>query len=385
MSVEEKIKIGVAVHTYGHIAPDVYANHLGMFCRWAKRYAALFIHVDGVKTAEARNLLVERAIEEGCTHIFFLDADHLVDENILPCLLGNTIATVVSGLIVKRDGKDSQVGFVKKSDGFYYNVALPTDGLSYAVDACAFGCTLIDLSVFKDIEKPYFKDVLYRDSEGALQQRRSDMEFCREVKALGKDIRIDTRVRVGHIGKQSVYYPKEVQYQLPVYKLAAELVKEMDNPSVVDFGCGSGRKLVEILAPLCQVAVGIDRKDLIEGCERLYPDSNIKWGAADLEEPIETCGKFDLVICADVLEHLDNPSVLTSTILDHLTDDGYAVISTPDVDTIPEGVKINPAHKQFWNEKQFVAFLSNNGLKIVDVKREKEISEYISIIAICGR
>ncbi len=380
-----KRKIAVAVHTYGHIDPAVYANHVGVFSVWAKKFQTMFLHIDGVKVSEGRNLLVERAMEEACTHILFLDSDHLVDDNLLPCLLGNTIATVVSGLIVRRDGKNSQVGFLQRDDGYFHNIVLPTDGLSYSVAACAFGCTLIDLSIFKSIEKPYFKDSLVRDSKGELRQQRSDMEFCREVKALGKDIRIDTRVRVGHVGRKPIHYPEVTQYQLPAYKAAADVAKEMDKPLAIDFGCGYGAKLAELIEPLCQSVIGIDQNQRISFCPDMNPDSKITWLALDLDKSIKHLGNVDLIICADVLEHLSNPETLIKTIVEHLKDDGVAVISTPDSETTSKDVEINPSHKNFWNEEQFVTVLKANGLNIVELKREEEITEYISMIAICKK
>ncbi len=382
---KKDVKVAVAVHSYGHIAPDVYANHIGNFARWSRMCTALFLHIDGVKTAEARNSLVERAIEEGCTHIFFLDTDHLVNEKILPQLLGNAEAAVVSGLVVRRDGKDSQIGFIQKDDGLFYNIILPTEGLSYAVDACAFGCTLIDLDVFKHIEKPYFKDILVRGSDGTLSQRRSDVEFCREVRELGKDVRIDTRARVGHAGQQLVHYPTDVQYQLQTYNTAAELAKNMPKPSVIDFGCGFGSKLVDIIVPVSGVVFGVDKNECIVGCKRLHPNIDISWNVADLNESIEGYGQSDLVICADVLEHLDKPDVLVHTIVEHLKHKGRAVISTPDAKSVTRDIKINPEHKHLWNEEQFTKLLTDNGLTVVSVEKEKEISGYISMIFVCTR
>jgi hypothetical protein len=126
----------------------------------------------------------------------------------LPCLLGNTGAAAVSGLITKRNSDNVQIGFIKADEDYYHPLNLKIDGSSYEVDVCAFGCTLIELSVFKYIEEPFFKDVMCRAKDGKLYQVRSDINFCRDLKALGKSIRIDTRVLVGHVGSEQVFYPK---------------------------------------------------------------------------------------------------------------------------------------------------------------------------------
>ncbi len=377
------MKIAIAVHSYGHICPKVYANHIGVFSAWAKMFSIILMHLDGVKTAEARNVLVDRAIEEGCTHIFFLDSDHIVDKNMLSFLAGNKDATVVSGLVVKRDGKNCQVGFIRRDDGMYHTVSLPTDGLSFAVDACAFGCTLIDLSIFKELEKPYFRDEMIIDAAGEIRQRRSDIGFCDDVKKLGKDIRIDTRAMVGHVGDSPVFYPESKQFQEETYKVAVEILKSKVNSSAIDLGCGFGSKLVSMIEPLCDKVVGIDLPVCINGARKIHPDSNVIFECGNLDEDIDIPGKFDVIICADVLEHLSKPEIAIANIIKHLKLDGLAVISTPDNDTVKEETITHPEHLNFWNEKEFVSLLESNGLEVMEIKKEKEIVDYISMIAVC--
>lgn len=210
MLLDSTKRVAIAVHSYGHIDPMIYTNHISVFSEWIKSYNVVFLSLDGAKVAQARNLLVEKAIELECTHILFVDADHIIDNKMLPYLLGNEGASVVSGLVVKTSGNHDQVGFVNTDKNGYSNqVDLPLSGYSYDVDACAFGCTLINLEVFKEIEKPYFKDKTLRGLDGNLYSRRSDMCFCDDVKKQGKRICIDTRVLIGHLGKPQVFYPSE--------------------------------------------------------------------------------------------------------------------------------------------------------------------------------
>lgn len=201
-------KIAIAVHSYGFIHPRIYANHISVFCEWAKSFNVCFIPQDRTDVAKARNLLVKSAIFNDCTHILFIDVDHEIESSLLPCLLGNEGAAAVSGLIVKRDGSGIQVGFIEADEHYHHIVDLPQDGNSYDVDACAFGCTLIDLEVFKELEEPYFRDVIKLDQNGKPYQQRSDIKFCADLRKLKKVIRIDTRVIVGHQGEPITYYPE---------------------------------------------------------------------------------------------------------------------------------------------------------------------------------
>jgi len=377
MSIIDNVKIAVAVHTYGHIEPDAYRNHITVFSQWCKDFPIAFMQLDGAKVAQARNIFVNDAKRIGCTHILFIDADHIIDYSLLPVLLGNQDASVVSGLVTRRSGKGPQVGFIKADEDLSYTVTLPTTGYSYPVDACAFGCTLIDMRVFGLIEKPYFKDVIRENKAGKLYQLRSDMNFCRELREKGVSIKIDTRAIVGHIGRAPVEYPEHKTFQMATYEKAAKLVGD----SVLDLGCGFGMNLAYYIQPVCSDITGIDKPTVIEYCSYKYP--SIKWIAADLEKD-NHFGSFKTVICADVLEHLSNPDKLLATIEGCLGDDGIAVISTPDVSTIGESVRTNPDHKQSWDKDGFLAFL-NTKLEVVESSLHPEIVDYQSIVAVCKK
>ncbi len=384
MSVKENPVVGIAVHSYGPVPPVIYANHIGIFSFWAKNCSCKFLHIDGVKTAEARNMLVKLARDKGCDYIMFLDADHIVDEFLLPCLLGNMeTAAVASGLIVKRDGKGEQIGFFERTDGKYYSINLPLDGLTYAVDKCAFGCTMIDLSVFNDMEEPYFRDEMKDVPGKGLTQNRSDMVFCEHIKAQGKTIVVNTRAVVGHVGCPVIHYPEDVQYQLATYDKALEFIKE--DSVVADFGCGSGRKLVEKIEPIANGITGIDKHT--RGPKLRYPESKVNWVDEDFDEGESLWhGNFDVIICADVLEHLKHPEKIIKQMLACLEKNGKIIISTPDCTTTDDiNLKINVDHKQFWDEESFKSLLLGNGLFISEFTREKEVTAYYSMIAVCEK
>jgi trans-aconitate methyltransferase len=380
-------KIAVAVHTYGHIDPTIYNNHIGVFSEWAKTYNIVFMGLDGAKVAQARNILVENALKMNCSHILFIDADHIIHSSMLPYLLGNTDAAAVSGLVVKTSEPHEQVGFVNCDEtGMSNGVCLPLDDKSYDVDACAFGCTLIDLSVFQNIKKPYFKDKIVEGSDGTLYQRRSDLVFCEELKKLGKIIRIDTRVQIGHMGKKQVFYPVDTynttmnkKLQIPVYEEARRVLQKGSFSRVVDIGCGNGSKLEEYIYKLCPSILGFDfdpaRLDICKAC---MPRGT--WVKTDLSKPLDySLESTDLVICADVLEHLENPLL----ILDSIPSGATCIFSTPDVDSIESSVKSNPDHKQFWTKESFQRLIESSGFKVKTLEHYQEVLDYKGIIVVC--
>jgi len=382
MSETENVKIAVAIHSSGPIEATVYNNHISVFAAWAKTHKIILLSLDRAKVADARNILVQAAIEQECTHIFFLDTDHIVEHDTLSCLLGNKDAAMVSGLVCRKDNARSQVAFIEK-DGWYYGLELPQDGMSYEVDACAFGCTLIDLSVFKDIEEPWFRDTCCRTPEGKLHQRRSDVNFCSFVKDLGLKIRVDTRVRVGHRTHGETLYPPTKEYQLATYQKAAEVLCNNNLSSVLDLGCGFGHKLHKYLSPIAKYVDAVDREAVVDYTKQHYKD--IDFSAWDLEKPFAGFGKHDLVICADVLEHLENYNVLLETIKSSMTDNGYAVLSTPDAATLSATCIINPDHKQQWSKDEFIKLLNDSNLPVEKCIYKKEFAGYMTVICICRK
>lgn len=206
-----EFKVGVAVHAGDNIPFAVYANHLVTFAGWAKNYNLIFLGTCGTKVAKARNILVEQALEENCTHILFIDADHIVPV----CLLDNLMASgadVASGLVCKRGEPFCQVGYLER-DNKRFAIDLPIDGQTYEVDICAFGCTLINMKTFDKIEKPWFKDKFEADQEAyEPYNKRSDIIFCEDVKRNGGSIVIATSVEIGHLLQTPIVYPSNAAY-----------------------------------------------------------------------------------------------------------------------------------------------------------------------------
>ena len=72
------MKIALCVHVFDQIDFDVYFNHLFCAAKWCQKYEFIFIGKKGLDAATARNLVVDKALGEGCTHALILDGDHLI-------------------------------------------------------------------------------------------------------------------------------------------------------------------------------------------------------------------------------------------------------------------------------------------------------------------
>jgi len=188
----------------------------------------------GLSAAEARNKIIDKALEMDCSYALFLDGDHLVPIETLSYLseaMQASDAAMVSGVVCKKGERFQQVCWeVREVDGKkeYYHVTLPLDGRLYEVSVCAFGCTLIDLKKLKKLKKPYFRDTCDSNLGSELVNIRSDINICNAFRDNGEKIWVDTRVLVGHMGVRGVVYPQgaELFDKLKFLEIEARKLKE---------------------------------------------------------------------------------------------------------------------------------------------------------------
>ena len=139
------------------------------------------------------------------------------------------------------------------------------------------------------------------------------------------------------------------EWQKDVYALAASLAREFKYRTILDIGCGSGYKLVNMLQQYD--TTGIEVEPTFSWLQQKYP--NRKWLLFDDAEPANLTA--DLVICADVIEHIDNPDDM----MDFLADINFrqCIISTPERDAVAGkndyGPPENTTHYREWNAIEF--------------------------------
>jgi 2-polyprenyl-3-methyl-5-hydroxy-6-metoxy-1,4-benzoquinol methylase len=142
-------------------------------------------------------------------------------------------------------------------------------------------------------------------------------------------------------------------WQKEVYQLAADLSSKSNYSSIIDVGCGSGYKLVHMLGQFD--TTGIEVNPAYDWLCKKYPAR--KWLLFDNVQPSTL--KADLIICADVIEHLDNPDDLLDFISE--MDFQQLVISTPERDAVAGkndyGPPENVSHYREWNAVEFKNYL----------------------------
>lgn len=147
------------------------------------------------------------------------------------------------------------------------------------------------------------------------------------------------------------------------------LVDDLKIDRILEMGCGEGHLLnfiSEIKASCYAEGIDIGEK-VIEQAKRHYP--HIRFDRQSLYEDLYEEGSFDLVVCCEVLEHLDDPRKAMEKIVETSSD--YILLSVP---REPLWRVLNvcrlkylsdlgntPGHINHWPQRAFVNFVSEYG------------------------
>lgn len=159
------------------------------------------------------------------------------------------------------------------------------------------------------------------------------------------------------------------RYQDAVYHFAARIPLP-PMAVVLDVGCGTGANLARHFAGLPVHTIGVDQADAIAMARSEHPGR--EWIAADLSEESvwESLGarRPDLVLCVDVIEHVEDPRLLLSRLHRLVHPNGRLVLSTPDRDRLEDqpqlGPPRNPHHVREWAFAEMAALLASEGFTV---------------------
>lgn len=112
-------------------------------------------------------------------------------------------------------------------------------------------------------------------------------------------------------------------------RLLAKTLKhvQLKAPTVIDAGCGLGFNVSAIVAALPNaILTGVDFSPLaIEGATNKYPKH--LWKVVDLNSHPRGLSAH-VVVCTEVIEHVDNPKQFISNLSQMVEDGGYLVLTT---------------------------------------------------------
>jgi SAM-dependent methyltransferase len=147
----------------------------------------------------------------------------------------------------------------------------------------------------------------------------------------------------------------------------------------LDLGCGDGR-LTDELDALKLYAADVSRVALDRARNRLGPDATVVELDPDVRVPLED-SQFDLVLCAETLEHVRDVQFLLSEIRRVLRPGGTLAVTTPAHSRLT-GIKIlvrgfdnlfDPfsPHLRFFGKRSLVRLIGEMGYDVRSIRREK--------------
>lgn len=156
-------------------------------------------------------------------------------------------------------------------------------------------------------------------------------------------------------------------FQYEVYAFCRDWMMAHGLRSVMDVGCGYPIKVRELLVPQGFSVVLVDQPSLsgimaAEFAELAFLPVDLEKMAVTLDQ------RFEVILCADVLEHLLDPDPCLAFIRDHLTPDGVAIFSTPERDGLRGRDCLSSPkaeHVREWSREEFARYLVGGGFSIV--------------------
>ena len=118
----------------------------------------------------------------------------------------------------------------------------------------------------------------------------------------------------------------------PIYDTVLVAARSHARGDVLDFGAGSGT-VAALLAAVPDVDA-VTAADLASYDGVAMP-SKVRWLRADLNEPLPLPERsFDLIVAAEIIEHLENPRAVAREWFRLLRPGGLLVMSTPNVECV---------------------------------------------------
>lgn len=174
------------------------------FNQLQKPEGTILTFAHGQSPAKSRNLMIEAALEQNCTHILFIDDDTAFKPDMAMRLLSHD-KDIVTGLYYMRNFPHRPVIFGEAlEDGkCLYRYLRPEDTGLIEIVAAGLGCCLIKTEVFRKMEKPWV-----RLGELESDQWCDDIGFFKRVREAGFKMYCDVDCMVGHMAHVTLWPAK---------------------------------------------------------------------------------------------------------------------------------------------------------------------------------
>ncbi len=190
-----KVLIGVPTAEFARQAQ--FYDHFNLI---DKPLGTMITFAHGQSPARNRNVIIDQALDNGATHILFLDDDTCPPPNILTRLLWHD-KDMVTGLYVMRNFPHKPIIFGYADDNGRCAHTYPIDGETNLIPCVAsgLGACLINTRVFRGMDKPWI-------TLGELEKDHwcDDISFFNRARAAGFSLYCDPTVRCSHMGSVTI-------------------------------------------------------------------------------------------------------------------------------------------------------------------------------------
>ena len=170
-----------------------------------------YIHTDNGPIEELRNNIVRESLDIGATSLIMMDTDQVYHPKTIPTLLKHKLP-IVGALVHRRYPPFDSLMLKKKETANtieYESIDDYEPDSLVEVDATGSGCLMFDMEVFRNMPAPWFKTV--RNPDGTTLGE--DVGFCKDLKAAGYRIFVDTSVPAGHLTTLCVNRQTNILYR----------------------------------------------------------------------------------------------------------------------------------------------------------------------------
>jgi 2-polyprenyl-3-methyl-5-hydroxy-6-metoxy-1,4-benzoquinol methylase len=174
---------------------------------------------------------------------------------------------------------------------------------------------------------------------------------------------------------------KPADYSFSFNKFVYNLVPE--NTTVLDIGCWNGNLGKALISGKGCVVDGVDfsKEILKEALNNGYKKTYLMDLNKDPEKIKSLQNKYDVIVCADILEHLIDPKSVLSSLGKKLKPNGIIVISLPNVAFLLNRINLmlgkwdytefgilDKTHVRFFTKKTLKELVIDADLEVVDEK-----------------
>lgn len=205
------MKLLIAIPTHEYMHADFVRSLLGLAARLQRDGVRYDIVIEsGTLVHMARDKLAAKAVKGFYTHVLWLDADMVFDDDILENLMFSG-KSFVSGIAHSR----------RPSYGscLFKNIELDTlerwkaedyPKAAFEIAGCGMACVLMKTEILKQVflaNGTCFLPVLHYGE---------DLAFCRRVHSLGVKMYAEPTARLGHMGFKCVYPEDEKRWETTI-------------------------------------------------------------------------------------------------------------------------------------------------------------------------